>query len=89
MDGFSWYNQISICHDDQLKTMFISPWGTFAYGVIPFGLRNVGATFQWAMSYYFHDSEHLILTYLDDLTTCYRSRAQHIHHLHTIFLQCH
>ncbi|WP_208081278.1 reverse transcriptase family protein, partial [Bacteroides uniformis] len=55
MDGFSGYNQIAIRHADQLKTVFISPWGTFAYRVMPFGLKNAGATFQRAMSYFFHD----------------------------------
>jgi hypothetical protein len=55
MDGFSRYNQINIVHVDQHKTAFICPWGTFAYQKLPFGLKNVGATFQCAMSYTFHD----------------------------------
>ena len=55
MDRFSDYNQISICLEDQHKTAFICPWGTFAYKKLPFGLKNVGATFQHAMSYAFHD----------------------------------
>lgn len=88
MDGFSGYNQISICCVDQLKTAFISVWGNFAYRVMPFGLKNVRDTFQQAMSYCFHDLAQLILSYLDNLTTCSRSRAQHIHDLRTIFLQC-
>jgi hypothetical protein len=43
MDGFSGYNQIQIHPADQYKTAFITPWGTFAYRVMPFGLKNVGA----------------------------------------------
>lgn len=39
-----------------------------------------------AMSYYFHDLAHLILANFDDLTTRSKSRVQHIHDLHTIFL---
>ena len=74
MDGFSGYNQIVICHADQLKTAFISPWGTFSYRVMPFGLKNAGATFQRAMAYCFHDLAHIILAYLDDLTTCSKHR---------------
>ena len=70
MDGFSGYNQIAIHPADQLKTAFISLWGTFSYRVMPFGLKNVGTTFQRAMSYYFHDLAHIILAYLDDLTAC-------------------
>jgi len=46
MDGFSGYNQINILPADQHKTAFIFPWGTFSYRKLPFGLKNVGATFQ-------------------------------------------
>ena len=88
MDGFSRYNQIVICPADQLKIVFISPWGTFTHWVMPFGLKNAGATFQRAMSYYFHDLAHIILAYLDDLTAHSKHRAQHLHDLHTIFLRC-
>ena len=45
MDGFSRYNQIQIKLEDQHKTAFICPWGTFAYRKMPFGLKNTGATF--------------------------------------------
>ena len=53
MDGFSGYNQIHIKHEDQHKTDFICPWGMFAYQKIPFGLKNIGASFQRAMTYTF------------------------------------
>ena len=46
MDGFFGYNQIRIKLDDQHNTAFICPWGTFAYQKMPFGLKNVGATFH-------------------------------------------
>ena len=46
MDGFSKYNQIQIKLEDQHKTTFICPWGTFAYKKMPSGLKNVGETFQ-------------------------------------------
>ena len=46
MDGFSRYNQIQIKPEDQHKTAFICRWGTFSYWRMPFGLKNVGATFQ-------------------------------------------
>jgi hypothetical protein len=45
MDGFSSYNQIQIKLKDQQKMAFICPWGTFAYQKMPFGLKNIGATF--------------------------------------------
>jgi hypothetical protein len=68
MDDFFGYNQIQIHQANQYKTAFTTPWGTFAYRVMPFGLKNAGATFQWAMTYIFHDLAHIILAYLDDLT---------------------
>ena len=49
LDGFSGYNQILVSLDDQLKTTFRTPWGTYAYRKMPFGLINAGETFQRAM----------------------------------------
>jgi hypothetical protein len=45
MDGISNYNQIQIKLKDKQKTALIFPWSTFAYRKLPFGLKNVGATF--------------------------------------------
>ena len=52
MDGFSRYNQILIAVDDISKTAFRCPGslGTFEWLVMPFGLKNVGATYQRAMN---------------------------------------
>jgi len=44
MDGYSGYNQIKMAEEDKEKTIFIMPWGTFCYNIMPFGLKNVGAT---------------------------------------------
>jgi hypothetical protein len=46
IDGFSGYNQISVLPEDREKTTFTTPWGTFMYAKIPFGLMNAGETFQ-------------------------------------------
>src|ERR1043165_8278273 len=46
IDGFSGYNQIRMAPEDMEKTSFITPWGTFCYKVILFGLKNAGATYQ-------------------------------------------
>jgi hypothetical protein len=88
MDGFSGYNQIQIHPADQYKTAFTTPWGTFSYCVMSFGLKNVGATFQWAMTYIFHDLAHIILAYLDDLTARSKKRTQHLDDLRIIFQWC-
>jgi hypothetical protein len=88
MDGFSGYNQINIAPEDQHKTTFICPWGTFAYRKLPFGLKNAGATFQRAMSYAFHDIKHIVQPYLDDLSAHSLRRADHPNHLRAIFVRC-
>ena len=69
LDGYSGYNHILVHPADQLKTAFTTPWGTFMYVKMPFGLMNAGATFQRAMDIAF--SEELgffIIIYLDDVT---------------------
>ena len=45
MDAFSGYNQIRMDEVDQEKTSFITSQGLFCYKVIPFGLKNAGATY--------------------------------------------
>ena len=46
LDGYSGYNQIAIAPEDQEKTTFTCPYGTFAFRRMPFGLCNAPATFQ-------------------------------------------
>ena len=46
MDGFSGYNQIRMAPRDAEKTNFKTPIGNFYYNMMPFGLKNVGATYQ-------------------------------------------
>ena len=46
MDAFSSYNQIRMNKKDQEKTAFVTSQGLYYYKVMPFGLKNVGATYQ-------------------------------------------
>ena len=46
MDAFSNYNQIMFKEFNQEKTSFITSQGLFCYKVMPFGLKNVGVTYQ-------------------------------------------
>ncbi|GJU28794.1 reverse transcriptase domain-containing protein [Tanacetum coccineum] len=55
LDGFSGYFQIPIDPQDQEKTTFTCPYGTFAYRRMPFGLCNAPGTFQRCMMDIFHD----------------------------------
>ena len=46
MDAFSRYNQIKMDPSDQEKTSFVTGQGTYCYQVMPFRLKNAGATYQ-------------------------------------------
>ncbi|PKA53182.1 RNA-directed DNA polymerase like [Apostasia shenzhenica] len=46
LDAFSEYHQIWMAKEDEEKTAFITDYGTYCYKVMPFGLKNVGATYQ-------------------------------------------
>jgi hypothetical protein len=53
---------------DQLTTSFITPFGTFCYVTMPFGLRNAGATYQHCMQHVFGDHiERTVEAYVDDI----------------------
>ena len=44
--------------EDMEKISFITPWGTYCYKVMPFGLKNAGATYQRAATTLLHDLIH-------------------------------
>ena len=46
MDAFSGCNQIKMSEEDQEKIAFITSQGFYCYKVMPFGLKNVGATYR-------------------------------------------
>jgi len=86
MDGFSGYNQIKMCPDDKKHTSFRTPLGVYCYTVMPFGLKNVEATYQRAMNVIFH--EHIRKTvecYVDDITVKSCTKGDHIADLKTVF----
>jgi hypothetical protein len=68
LDNFFDYNQIKVKREDKYKTTFNIHWGTFSYELIPFGLSNVGATFQIPRQINFdYLIDKIIHIYLDDL----------------------
>ncbi|GJU75333.1 reverse transcriptase domain-containing protein [Tanacetum coccineum] len=69
LDGFSRYFQIPIDPQDQEKTTFTCPYGTFAYRRMPFGLGNAPGTFQRCMMAIFHDMiEKTMEVFMDDFS---------------------
>ena len=82
LDGFSGYNQVLVAKEDRLKTTFQTKWVTYAYDKIPFGLINVGETFQWVMDIAFRGLiNKFVVVYLDDITVYSKNRDDHIPHL--------
>ena len=78
MDELSGYNQIRLAKEDQDKTSFTTPWGTYYYVVMPFGLKNADATYQRAMMVIFHDMIHIdIEVYVNDILVKSRTHAEH------------
>jgi hypothetical protein len=86
LDGFSGYNQIMVHPDDKEKITFTTPWGTFMYAKMTFGLMNGRETFQRAMDIAFADEkDKFIVIYLDDITVCSDSNDEHLKHLRRVF----
>jgi ribonuclease HI len=89
MDGFSGYNQIRMSPRDAEKTAFRMPIGNFYYTVMPFGLKNAGATYQRTMTAMFHDMIHQeIEDYVDDIVVKSKKREDHVEVLRKVFERC-
>jgi hypothetical protein len=68
LDCYSGYHQIAIKEEDQIKTTFITPFGTYAYRTMSFGLKNAGTTYQRAIQMCFADQLHRnVEAYVDDV----------------------
>jgi hypothetical protein len=88
IDGFYGYNQISVMPKDREKMTFTTPWGTFMYAKMPFGLMNARATFQRAMDIAFiREKDQFVVIYLDNITVFSRSDKEHCCHMRKVFLK--
>ena len=68
MDAFSRYSQIRMDEVDQEKTLFVTSQGLFYYKVMPFGLKNAGATYQKLVNHRFHPQiGRNVKVYVDDM----------------------
>ncbi|CAA0824502.1 Uncharacterized mitochondrial protein AtMg00860, partial [Striga hermonthica] len=87
MDGSSGYNQIRMSPRDEELTAFRTPKGIYCYKVMPFGLKNAGATYQRAMQRIFDDMLHksmFVIVFIDDILIYSKSQKEHEEHLRVV-----
>ena len=89
LDGYYGYNQIAIAPEDQQKTSFTCPCGTFAFRRMPFGLCNAPATFQRCiMSMFSNLAEEVMKIFMDDFTVYGSSFKHYLQNLGTVLCRC-
>ena len=86
MDAFSRYNQILMDEEDQEKTLFVTSQGLYCYKVMPFGLKNAGATCQRLVNRIFsHQIGRNVEVYVDDMLVKSKDEANHLDDLKETF----
>jgi hypothetical protein len=86
LDMFSGYHQIRVRREDEEKTSFITPFGTFCFVRMPEGLKNAGCTFSRMIAILLHPQlQRNILTYVDDIVIKSNQRKDHISDLAETF----
>ncbi|KAI5344677.1 hypothetical protein L3X38_012554 [Prunus dulcis] len=86
MDAYSGYNQMFMHPEDQAHTSFITDRGLYCYKVMPFGLKNAGATYQRLVNHLFAPLiSHTMEVYVDDMLVKSRTADQHIPNLSAMF----
>ena len=84
LDAFQGYHQIPLALDNQEKTAFVTPTGN--YQVIPFGLKNIGSTYQMMMIRMFEPQlGKSIEVYIDDMVVKSKVVSDHVRDLGNIF----
>ncbi|XP_014506403.1 uncharacterized protein LOC106766164 [Vigna radiata var. radiata] len=88
LDAYSGYNQIPMYRPDQEKTAFITERSNYCYEVMPFGLKNVGATYQRLMDKVFQNQIGKCMeVYVDDMVVRSRSVEEHLRDLEEVLHQ--
>ncbi|XP_034225475.1 uncharacterized protein LOC117635208 [Prunus dulcis] len=86
MDAYSGYNQIFMHPEDQAHTSFIMDRGLYCYKVMPFGLKNAGATYQRLVNHLFAPLiGNTMEVYVDDMLVKSRTADKHIPNLSAMF----
>jgi hypothetical protein len=89
LDGYFGYNQVPVDLEDQEKTTFTCPFGTFAYRRMPFGLCNEPTTFQRCMiSIFFNMVEQFMGIFMDDFSVFSSYFQECLHRLTLILVRC-
>ncbi|WVZ84361.1 hypothetical protein U9M48_031401, partial [Paspalum notatum var. saurae] len=89
LDGYSGFFQIPIHPDDQQKTTFTYPYGTFAYRRMPFGLCNASASFQRCMIAIFSNFiEDIMEVFMDDFSVHGTSFDHYLRNLEKVLKRC-
>lgn len=83
IDLLKGYFQIPMSPADVPKTAIITPFGSFVFYYMPFGLRNANATFQRTMDLIFNDLPFVIV-YVDDILVFSRNEEDHKRHLRQV-----
>ncbi|GJS91375.1 reverse transcriptase domain-containing protein [Tanacetum coccineum] len=87
--GLSGYFQIPLAPEDQEKTTFTCPYGTFAYRIMPFRLCNAPATFQRCMTTIFHDMcKDFMEVLMDDFSVFGNSFETCLNNLSKMLARC-
>ena len=86
MDAFSGYNQIRMATKDEEKITFITNRSLYCYRIIPFGLKNIGATYQRLINKIFKEQiDHNMEVYVDDMLVKSKPSMNHIADLEETF----
>ena len=79
MDAYSGYNQIRMHEEDQEHTAFLTNQGLYCYKVMPFGLKNAGATYQRLVNKMFKDQIGKTMeVYVNDMLVKSLKTEEHI-----------
>ena len=86
MDAYFGYNQIKMHKPNMEATSFVIGRGTYCYKVMPFKLKNVGATYQQLVNRIFKEnSGDMMEVYVDDMVVKSKEKRNHIRHLQESF----
>ena len=86
LDAFQGYHKIALAPKDQEKTSFISLEGNYHYTVMPFRLKNTGASYPWMVTHILKDKiGKIVEVYIDDMVVKSKEPEEHVQNLAKVF----